>query len=74
MYPNPFSDELHMESKHSELIVSVTVTDISGKELAVYDSVEASELTLNTAGWEHGIYVISVRTESGVYVQKLMKN
>lgn len=70
VYPNPVSDELHVEN--IEPGTKVSLFDPLG--LCVYQTVSAtSELTIDVSSLQTGIYVVDIKNSSDVYSYQIMK-
>ncbi len=73
MYPNPASVYTNINSVNDP-IIEVIVYDITGKLLQNLQSASGqSTVHLNTADLSKGIYIITVKTTSTIYRQKLFK-
>lgn len=68
VYPNPVIDELRVEC--GEAIRNIEVLDVTGR--TVY-STGNCDGTIDTDGWQSGMYIIRVTTDSGMSVQKFVK-
>ena len=68
-YPNPFSDELTINSDlvGAEITVSTTQGNI------IYNGVLEQSTNINTADWINGVYFIEVKTQGGVQILKVLK-
>ena len=68
-YPNPVTNQLHIDSK--ENIVSVALIDLSGKEIAV----ELVQNSINLSELSKGVYTLKITTETGRQeVKQIIKN
>jgi len=75
VFPNPFSSEftLNISSAKVEL-VSVVITDITGKEVYSQKANTNSQLTINDVQLQSGVYFVSVRSSDGSsIVRKIVK-
>lgn len=68
VYPNPVIDELRVEC--GEAIRNIEVLDVTGR--TVY-STGNCDGTIDTDGWQSGMYIIRVTTDNGMSVQKFVK-
>ncbi|MFW5705683.1 MAG: T9SS type A sorting domain-containing protein, partial [Bacteroidota bacterium] len=69
IYPNPASDFVNIQSPAG--IKQVTIMNNVGQ--VVYNkAMEMSEIRVNTADFETGVYVVRVQTASGVVTEKLI--
>ncbi len=69
--PNPFSQELIIDSKDNRLWDAVKIYYINGQLVANYEDV--SHLKINTSDWESGLYIISINNGSELLTRKLYK-
>jgi hypothetical protein len=68
--PNPVKDVLNIKLNRNETIRSITLTDISGRNvLTINDNVSSVKVNELQAG----IYIANIITEKGVYTQKFLK-
>lgn len=68
-YPNPVTNQLQIDSK--ENIVSVTLIDLSGKELKV----ELVQNAINMSELSKGVYTLKIQTGSGRQeIKQIIKN
>jgi hypothetical protein len=73
IYPNPADDYTHIISRKNP-ILEVKLYNVTGKLLReLYPGTSQMTVQLNTADLPKGIYIISVKTNSAVYRQKLFK-
>ena len=78
VYPNPFSDQVRLELTPARAgNAEIGLYDLSGRKvLSVYNGHLPSEHTTHAVNAGHlpsGTYILTVRTESGVSRQKLIK-
>ncbi|GBU07616.1 hypothetical protein AwDysgo_09470 [Bacteroidales bacterium] len=71
VYPNPVSDNLHIESDAA--IVSVQVNDLNGRLIYSKSNIGQRELVLDASTWSKGSYLIKVITASDSRTHKLIK-
>tara|TARA_R110002012_G_scaffold270484_2_gene454896 strand:- start:2850 stop:6635 length:3786 start_codon:yes stop_codon:yes gene_type:complete len=69
IYPNPFSNKIHI--KTTELIKSISVSDINGK--MVFNSIQGLN-TINLEQLNNGLYFITIQFENTQVIKKLIKN
>ncbi len=69
LYPNPARDVLNISSE--ELIKSVTITDIIGKEVMKID-INASGAQLSVEGLNKGLYFVTVKFSEGSSVSRII--
>jgi hypothetical protein len=73
MYPNPAGNFASISS-HRDPILEVNVYDITGKWMqTIKGDGEHKTIHLNTADFAKGVYVIRIKTTTGVYRQKLFR-
>ena len=72
IYPNPSSEWCQINTDEGE-IASITITDLSGR---VLNSVNPSSnrYVLDCSNWPIGTYLISVETENGISIERLIKH
>ena len=70
VYPNPFSNELNIESPSR--LIKVEILSLSGKMLS---STAASGFStkMNLSQLAKGTYIVRVQNEEGVIIQKIVK-
>lgn len=67
IYPNPFSNELHILGKN---IKNIKIHDSFGK--LVYD--QQNNFNIKNINWKKGIYLISIKSDNNSYSYKVIKN
>jgi hypothetical protein len=73
IYPNPAKDAFYMSlSDPAEKIVSVTITDISGKIVVCNDKLSTTCMNVNTSHLSRGLYIIQTKTVKNSYQQKII--
>ena len=71
VYPNPTSDVLHID-KGSNVSLEITVTNSAGS--IVYNSSTKDQITtINLAKMASGVYMVTLRNELGVSVERIVK-
>jgi hypothetical protein len=70
IYPNPVTDVLNIGTNSKNSIRSVRLLDISGREIL---KVEGNNSSLSVSHLQSGLYIASITTEKGVYIQKFFK-
>ena len=68
-YPNPFSDELNIESD----LAGTEITVLNSQGTVIYNGVMEQLTNVNTSDWENGVYFIEVKTQSGTKTLKVLK-
>lgn len=69
IYPNPATSSVTISYK--EMINSVTITDISGK-IVFQSVVNNTNYTISSLNLKQGLYIMSVATDQGIAVEKLI--
>jgi len=72
IYPNPATDEIWVESLN-ESIRSISVLDITGKEVYVQAGLNQDKANLSLQGLSPGIYFVRITGEKEVHVAKVVK-
>lgn len=70
IYPNPANDKINI-SGDLDQIQQVEITGISGN---VISTSSLDNNTVDVSGLTAGVYFVAIRTESGVYTQRFIKN
>ena len=70
VYPNPTSGIVQVTLPSSVEILSVSVSDLSGKKM----NANVSGTTVDMSNFASGVYMINVNTTEGNLVRKVMKN
>ncbi|WP_010523122.1 cellulase family glycosylhydrolase [Aquimarina agarivorans] len=71
--PNPTRASLEVVSS-KELIESITVYNLLGSEVLLFENVDDFELKISVRALASGVYVVKTVTTSGIYTSKLMRN
>jgi len=69
LYPNPATDQVNITS--STAISKITVVNYVGQVVYTNEVNDVTSLTLNTASYDNGIYVVKLDTESGVVTKRV---
>lgn len=70
LYPNPASEEIHMESAAE--IENVALYDVRGNELPVLGSIQYFTARIETNSLPNGMYILIVQTPNGDLRRKLI--
>lgn len=70
VYPNPVRNKLYLDVYENSAIKSIHVFDVSGKKL-IENNGETRQLDLSH--FPKGIYLLEVKTEKGIFTEKLIK-
>jgi bilirubin oxidase len=71
IYPNPATSNLIIESKNTSQIISVSVTDMAGRQ--VYrTTIPGTHYLIDISKWSRGVYAISIINKDGITTRKLV--
>jgi len=70
LYPNPASNFITLTSIHK--ITSITLTNYIGQIVYVEDVNGNTRIELNTNSYKEGVYLVKVKTESGVATKRVI--
>ncbi|MEZ4890401.1 MAG: GEVED domain-containing protein [Crocinitomicaceae bacterium] len=73
MYPNPTANKVTLDLGTTYQTIDVTVTDISGKVVLTSTERNKTALQLTVADLTPGVYQVTVNTEAGKIVKRLIK-
>lgn len=74
VYPNPTTDVLILETGLSDPLMSVTITDVLGKEvLSQQYSKDIYKQQIMVKEFDHGVYIVSVQAGDHVYTKRFLK-
>jgi hypothetical protein len=68
--PNPVGDVLNIRLSQNEIIRSITITDISGRQIL---NLTDNLTTVSVSNLEVGMYMANITTDKGVYTKKFLK-
>jgi len=71
IYPNPASDVLTFNS-HSSLINSIEIYNALGEKVYSDVIMQKSACSINISAFAKGVYVVKVRTDKGLEVEKII--
>lgn len=71
IYPNPASEILHIKS--GERMMSVAITDVSGKNVIIKNEANTKATEVNLRSLASGLYWIRIQTDKGITTKKLLK-
>ncbi|WP_040491897.1 DUF7619 domain-containing protein [Xanthomarina gelatinilytica] len=72
IYPNPVSDELTIDSKG--ILETISIFDVNGRQLQTFvigGSTNKSKININMLS--KGVYFVSIKTETGIQISKIIK-
>lgn len=72
VYPNPFTDQIKIELPDSKDGFEVQLLNAQGK-LLVTKTVFETELFLQMDAFPAGVYILSIKNETGIFTKRLIK-
>ena len=72
VFPNPATDHFSISIPRPDPDLSVSVTDISGRQVYFAKRLPSS-MTVDCRSWDRGVYFISFRSDASLYMFKLFK-
>jgi hypothetical protein len=72
VYPNPAKDIITIAAANNQHISTVTLTDMSGRAISVYNAENNPNTTLPLANVAEGMYLLQVQTENGITTKKIV--
>jgi dienelactone hydrolase len=73
LYPNPFNNELTIESE--QVLEQISITDASGRLIYMETPFNSGLIRVDASAWSNGIYFITIQNSNGQLVtEKLIKN
>lgn len=73
IYPNPFSNELHISPRNLKGSFTFMVTDLSGRIIHSQEKRSNTDFVWNGASLPKGIYVLYIQSDSGIITKKIIK-
>ncbi len=75
LYPNPTEDKLFVKILNIESTVNCSIFDVSGKEVYsnIFNCKQNNIIEINSQLFEKGIYIIQLKSNSGVQTSKFVK-
>jgi len=73
VYPNPFNNQITIVNTSQTAITKVSVCDLLGREVISTTPNQISTITVNTQGFDNGVYFIKVYNNSDSFTVKLIK-
>lgn len=71
VFPNPVENELYVNTR--SIIKYVRIMDMFGHKVLELNSSRSSTMTIPVSNLREGVYLVIVKTEQGVYSDKIMK-
>ena len=72
VYPNPFSNQIKISIFEQQSEISIAMYDNRGIKI-FYDFSTQMEYAINTSEMQPGLYYIELKSEKGIYRQKILK-
>lgn len=73
IFPNPVNEVLSVRSGKNELITSIKVLDLTGKELKAYSRISDQIVNIPVINMPAGTFLIEISTTRGVYTRLFIK-
>ena len=73
VYPNPASSELYFTNPNNFELSSISISDISGKQVVSLNAVKDIEF-INVSNLQAGVYFVTFTTDTNSVVKKFIKN
>jgi hypothetical protein len=74
VYPNPSASYVNIASDNGNLLESITVTDLSGRQVKVATGIKTTSYRLDHADLSPGMYFLTIHTRKGIVTQKVLFN
>ena len=71
--PNPANDHVEVQTKYTSLINQVTVHSILGETLLTMPITKKWNKQIDVSTLSHGVYIVTLETDSGSFTSKLIK-
>jgi hypothetical protein len=72
IYPNPSSSTITFTSP-TILNTNLTITNLTGKQVATYNIKNTSTETIDVSNLAEGVYFVSLKSDEGVVTKKMVK-
>lgn len=73
-FPNPVNNVITISNDKNILLTDVRVTDINGRTVKTINANNVSEVQINVADLNAGVYFLNINSDSGKAVKKIVKN
>ena len=73
MFPNPTGEMLTLTWPYSQAPLAVDIVSVEGQTVWRQDTPQGGRAELNTQGWEAGVYLVRMRTSSGLRTTRVVK-
>ncbi len=71
IFPNPILTKLRIRSQ--QMIQALNIYDLAGKELMIFEDLQKNEMEISLDHLRPGIYLLQVRTATGIKIIKVVK-
>jgi aminopeptidase N len=72
LYPNPFRDEINLETEQNACMIEISIYNLSGK-LVMHKLCESGHIAIDVRHLQRGMYYMNIRMDNVVRSQKLIK-
>jgi photosystem II stability/assembly factor-like uncharacterized protein len=73
LYPNPFSNTLHIRTSHdNELVKEIRIIDINGRNMKSFN-LNSSNISLSLLHLSKGVYFVKITTNITTYTERVIK-
>lgn len=73
-YPNPANNVVTISNSANALVSNVAITDVNGRTVKTFKVDNVSQIELNVADLNSGIYFMNITTDAGSVVKKFIKS
>lgn len=70
VYPNPATDFVNIQNTKSEKIQAISLGDLTGRTIK---HIDVNETKVSLSGLPKGVYLLKIKTDKGMSVQKVIK-
>ena len=73
IYPNPASNQLNIELANEASKVSVSFTDVLGKEVMTLNNLSGTMVSINDLSLPAGVYMVRITADGNTQIVKVVK-
>jgi hypothetical protein len=73
-FPNPANDVITLTNSESTTVNSISISDINGRTVKTINVENVSEVQINVADLNAGVYFMNINSEAGKAVKKFIKS
>lgn len=73
VYPNPTNDILNLSFNQNTTVEQITIADLQGKVVYYSNTMKKGSTKINISDLANGLYMLTIQTNNGVNVHKVMK-